>query len=77
MTHNIYNLTLTQRETFLLSFGLEFNLPVYKLNFYKHYLAHERLASYLKEEVISPLADLTSVLNVVKQHAETSFESLY
>ena len=41
-------LTLSPRLEFLLAFGLDFCLPVYKLNFYKYFLNYEELGQPLK-----------------------------
>jgi hypothetical protein len=40
---NYSDTSLTQREQFLLAFGLDFNLPVYKLSFYRYFLNFENL----------------------------------
>ena len=41
---------LTHRKRkFLLSFGLDFSLPIHRLNFYRHFLQFESLAKRLKD----------------------------
>ena len=73
--HNLSHRTLTQKEYFLLSFGLEFGLTISKPNFYKHFLAHEKIANHLKDEKNSTDSDLSTVINSIKQHAESSLKS--
>ena len=65
----IFNLSdhlLTVREKFLLSFGLDFSLPICRPNFYRHFLPFESLAKRLKDiprynDV--PFSSVTSVIN--------------
>ena len=39
---NLSDRVLSDREEFLLPFGLQFSLPVHKLSFYKYFLSIER-----------------------------------
>ena len=45
---NFSDVTLTPRLKFLLAFGLDFGLPVFKLSFEKYFLCFEKLAYQLK-----------------------------
>ena len=45
---NYSSVTLSERMKTLLAFGLDFNLPVYKINYYQYFLKFERLLLSLK-----------------------------
>jgi hypothetical protein len=45
---NYSNYALSETEKRLLSFGLEFRLPVYKINFYRYFLSFENLMYKIK-----------------------------
>ena len=47
---NYSSLTLDQRTKFLLAFGLDFCLPVFKLDFYKYFLPFEKCVLHLKND---------------------------
>ena len=42
VTFNFSNYVLSDREHFLLSFGLQISLPILKLSFYKYFLSMEK-----------------------------------
>ena len=44
---NLSDRVLSDREEFLLSFGLQFSFPVHKLSFYKYFLSIERFLKIL------------------------------
>ena len=46
--HNYSSVTLAPRIKLLLAFGLDFRLPIFKLDYYKYYLSFEKLAYNLK-----------------------------
>ena len=60
---NFSSLNLPPRMKFLLAFGLEFNLPLHKLNFYKYFLSFEKLAFSLKQRSAS---DFSKIKNSLK-----------
>ena len=47
---NYSSIILPSRLKFLLAFGLDFCLPIYKLNFYKYFICFEKLSMNLKNE---------------------------
>jgi hypothetical protein len=56
-----------ERQKFLLAFGLDFNLPTFKLDFYKYYSSFENLANRLRtlnldifSAIHSELKDITN-----------------
>ena len=51
--HNFSDRKLSEREKFILSFGLDCSLPVYKLNFYNYFCDFERLVQQLKSVCIN------------------------
>ena len=71
LIHNLSSYTLSQRELFLLRFGLEFGLPVTNPNYFKHFLAYEKITSKLRSE--NPTTDFSVVKNIIQQHAVSSF----
>jgi len=70
---NLSTYTLSHREKFLLSFGLEFSIPLYKAKFIDHFLPFEQLISSLKSLQIKPDTDFSTAIETVKQHAQSSF----
>lgn len=50
VVHNFSSVVLSHRLKTLLSFGLDFCLPVYKINFYQYFLSFEKLAYNLKRK---------------------------
>ena len=46
---NFSSVTLSRRIKTILAFGLDFCLPVFKIDFYSHFLSFEKLAHSLKE----------------------------
>lgn len=50
---NFSSKSISARLKILLSFGLDFGLPVYKLDFYEYFLSFERLASILKNHTVA------------------------
>ena len=63
---NYSNRKLNQREEFLLSFGLDFNLPIHKLSFFKYFLPVEKLISCLKDCSIRDGYNLDRVVERIK-----------
>ena len=63
---NYSNRKLNQREEFLLSFGLDFNLPIHKLCFFKYFLPVEKLISCLKDCSIRDGYNLDRVVEGIK-----------
>ena len=61
---------LSPREEFLLAFGLEFCIPIFKPNRLKHYLPFEGIASRLKNEPLIHGKTFSDVCNVIKRAAE-------
>ena len=63
---NYSNRKLNQRDEFLLSFGLDFNLPIHKLYFFKYFLPVEKLISCLKDCSIRDGYNLDRVVERIK-----------
>ena len=70
---NLSNYVLSNREKFLLSFGLNFGLPVTKPNFYKHFLPFENLILRLKNIPLIPSASFNTTIRLVKQAAYDAY----
>ena len=51
---NFFKRLLTTREKFILSFGLDFGLSVYKPSFYKYFLSLKKLVHICRSCTISP-----------------------
>ena len=69
---NLSHRTLSERQKFLLSFGLEFGIPS-PLRFVKHYTPFEFFASRLKSESIAPGHSFSEVCDSLKHTAKTLF----
>ena len=50
VVHNFSSVKLPEKIKFLLAFGLQFNLPVFNIDFYKFFHPLEKIAYYLKGE---------------------------
>lgn len=72
---NLSDRVLTRRERFLLSFGLDFNLPVFKLSFHKYFLAFENFVKRLENCSIFPGKNFNTLKNQIKHIAYKSFYS--
>ena len=64
---------LSEREKFLLSFGLNFCLPVTKLKFTKYFLPFESLVNRLKQQNILPGKDFDFMVRRVQSIAYKFF----
>jgi hypothetical protein len=64
---NLSDYILSDREKFLLSFGLDFALPIFKPNFYRHHLSFERLALFLKNESVRAGNNFKTVCETIKR----------
>ena len=72
--HNFSNRTLSPRENFLLSFGLEFCLPIHKPKFHTHFAAYESLASRLRPH--PPYnTDFDTICDKIKHISHQNFKS--
>ena len=67
---NLSHRNLSERQKFLLSFGLEFGLPSF-INHIKHYTPFEFLASRLKSEPLAPDHSFSEVCDALKRTAKT------
>ena len=65
--HNYSSLVIPDRIRFLLAFGLDFCLPVYKLDFFKYFSSYENLADRLKR--LNESANFESVCSGIKDIA--------
>ena len=72
--HNFSDRTLTNREKFLLSFGLEFCLPIHKPKFNNHYLQYETLAERLKTHLTFN-TNFDKVTETIKQSADLNLKN--
>ena len=66
---NLSDRVLTVREKFLLSFGLDFGLPIYRPNFYSHFLPFESLAKRLKDIPCYNNVPFSAVTSIIKDTA--------
>ena len=65
---NFSSTPLSPRLKTLLAFGLDFGLPVFKINFYSYFLAFEKLVHNLKEKCdISKRGDFVNEVRSVSQ----------
>ena len=64
---------LLDRETFLLSFGLNFNLPIFKPCFYKYFLSIEKLLHILHDLPAIPGTNFSHVKNQITNKAFSLF----
>ena len=72
---NYSSVALSAREKFLLSFGLEFNLPVYKPNFFRYFVYFESLVQRLKPCNLLEKHTFEQVISSVKDIASAHFEN--
>ena len=63
---NLSDVQLSYREKYLLSLGLNFNLPVYKLFPNKYFLSFEKMLSNLRQQMISNSYDFNNVIDFTK-----------
>ena len=66
---NFSSIQLTDREKFLLALGLNFNLPVYKINSKKYFLAFEKMLKILKDQNLSSTYNFNNVIDLTKSIA--------
>ena len=66
---NLSDRVLTLREKFLFSFGLDFGLPIYRPNFYSHFLPLEPLAKRLKDMPCYNNVPFSTVTSIIKDTA--------
>ena len=71
---NYSSRSLSTRVKFLLAFGLDFGLPVYKLDYFKYFLGFEKLASTLQNLSVSPPFSFS---DVKKELQAISFKYFY
>ena len=64
---------LSERETFLMSFGFNFNLPIFKPCFYKYFLSIEKLLHILHDLPAIPGINFSHVKNQITNKASTLF----
>ena len=62
---NYSSITLSKRLKFLLSFGLDFGLPVFKLNYYRYFFSFEKLVSCLKPSECNNFQELIEQLRTI------------
>jgi len=72
VVHNFSSVTLSSRLKTLLAYGLDFGLPVYKVDFFKYFLSFEKLVFSLKSSTI--VGDSTELLNRIQS---TAFKYFY
>jgi len=70
---NYSDKSLTDRERFLLSFGLDFNLPIFKLSFYKFFLPFELFINRLKRIPMLQGCTFNSLRDQIKHKASEMF----
>ena len=73
VVHNYSNTVLSFRVKTLLAFGLFFNLPVYKINFYQYFLSFEKLAYSFKKRY----NDSPNLSEFFEQLQNVSFKYFY
>ena len=73
--YNFSSVTLSSRLKILLSFGLEICLPVYKLDFYKYFVAFEKLALTIKTCAGEKYPDLMEQIRAVSKKYFYNFKS--
>ena len=71
---NLSRYELSEREKFLLSFGLNFCLPITKLKFNRYFLSFESLVNRLKQQIILPGKDFAFM---VKQIQSTAYKFFF
>ena len=57
---NYSSLVLNDRVKLLLAFGLDFGLPIYKLNFYKYFLCFEKLVNNVRNNNCTNYSEFVS-----------------
>ena len=72
---NFSSLVLDQRIKFLLGFGLDFCLPVFRLDFYKYFMSFEKLMQTLKNSHCSDLPEFTNRLKTLAYKYFYNFKS--
>ena len=70
---NLSSRLLSQREQFLLSFGLDFNLPLFKLSFFKYFLSVEKLLATLKDCSLRTDFNFDRIIQSIKSVCFTTF----
>lgn len=70
---NFSNYVLSDRENFLLSFGLHFSLPILKLSFYKYFLSMEKLVKILENCNIATGVQFQTVKDQIRNKAFSLF----
>ena len=70
---NYSDTTLTQREKFLLSFGLDFCLPIFKPSFYRYFLHFENIINRLKSYKLAENYYFNSVIECVRNIAHKHY----
>ena len=70
---NFSNKELSSREKFLLSFGLHFNLPVFKPSFFKHFLSIENLIHLISKLDINPNMEFQTIKRNISSKAMSFF----
>lgn len=71
---NFSSICLTARMQILLAYGLDFCLPIYKVDFYKYFLSFESLVSRIKSLNLDKTADFPEFMN---QLHSLSFKYFY
>ena len=66
---------LSDREKFLLSFGLDFNIPVFKIPYFKYFLPFEKLIDSLKKYDIAAGSNFTTLKKQIKHISLKTFYS--
>ena len=70
---NFSDRILSAREQFLLSFGLNFNLPIFKPSFYRYFLPYERFMKILERCQLAPGTRFDILKQQIKHVAMKSF----
>ena len=68
---NYSSIAISKRLKFLLAFGLDFGLPVYKLNYYKYFFSFEKLVSCLKP------SECTNFQEMIEQLKSIAYKYYY
>ena len=72
---NFSSVCLCKRTKFLLAFGLDFCLPVYKLDFYKYFLSFEKLIYFLREANCSDFREFRDKIKSISYKYFYNFKS--
>ena len=72
---NFSDRILSAREQFLISFGLDFNLPIFKPSFYRYFLPYERFMKILERCQLAPRTRFDILKQQIKHVAMKSFYS--